>query len=154
MTLTLSVLIGFLAGLRSLTPPAAASWAAHLGWLKLQGGLAVMASLTAAVNFTILAAIELVVDKLPKTPNRTAAFALVFRMLTGGLAGACVAMGGGEGALPGAALGAIGGVAGGFGGFLTRRALVRALALPDFYVAIAEDLICIVACLLIVSRFA
>jgi uncharacterized membrane protein len=38
MTLTLIVLmlaIGVIAGLRSMTAPAAVSWATHLGWLTL-----------------------------------------------------------------------------------------------------------------------
>jgi uncharacterized membrane protein len=154
MALTLAFLIGFFAGLRSLTPPAAAAWGAHLGWLKLQGGLAFMATQASVVSFTILAVLELAADKWARIPNRTSAFPLVARMLTGALAGACVAMGGGESALFGAALGAIGGVAGGFGGYLARRALVRALNVPDFYIAVIEDLIAIGGCLWIVSRFA
>ena len=152
MTLTFAFLIGFMAGLRSLTPPAAVAWAANLGWIKLQGGLAVMGSLAAVVNFTILAALELVADKWPRLPNRTAGFALVARMLTGALAGACVAQGGGHDALVGAALGAIGGVAGGFGGYLARRGLARALRLPDFWIALVEDLLAIAGCFWIVTR--
>lgn len=154
MTLSLAFLIGFFAGLRSLTPPAAVAWAAHLGWLKLQGGLALMGSPAAVVNFTILAVLELAADKWPRLPSRTSGFALTARMLTGGLAGACVAAGGGEGALLGAALGAIGGVAGGFGGYLARRQLVQALRVPDFYIAVVEDLIAIGGCLWVVSRVA
>jgi uncharacterized membrane protein len=154
MTLFLAFLIGFLTGLRSLTPPAAVAWAAHLGWLKLQGGLAVMGSLTAVVNFTILAALELAADKWPRLPSRTSGFALVARMLLGALAGACVAAGGGRDALLGAALGAIGGVAGGYGGYLARRGLVKALNVPDYCIAIVEDLIAIAGCLWIVTRFA
>ena len=64
--------IGFVAGLRSLTAPAAVSWAVHLGWLNLQGSpLAFMGSTAAVAIFTFLALAELVADKLPMTPNRT-----------------------------------------------------------------------------------
>lgn len=154
MALALAFLIGFFAGLRSLTPPAAVAWGGHLGWLKLQGGLAVMATTAAVINFTILAVLEMAADKWPRLPSRTAGFALVARMLTGALAGACVAQAGAESALLGAALGAIGGVAGGFGGYLVRRQLVQALQLPDFTVAIVEDAIAIGGCLFIVSRCA
>ena len=35
--LAAAFLIGVVAGLRALTAPAAVSWAAHLGWLKLEG---------------------------------------------------------------------------------------------------------------------
>ena len=153
MTLLLAFLIGFFAGLRSLTPPAAAAWAAHLGWLKLEGALAFMGSIPSVVNFTILAVAELAADKWARIPNRTSGFALTARILLGGLAGACVAAGGGEGALLGAALGAIGGVVGGFGGYQARRQLVRALHVPDVYIALLEDLMTIAGCVWIVSRF-
>ena len=70
--LILAAGIGFVAGLRSLTAPAAVSWAAHLGWLDLQGSpLAFMGSMAAVAIFSILALAELVADKLPTTPNRT-----------------------------------------------------------------------------------
>ena len=44
--------IGVVAGLRSLTAPAAVSWGAYLGWLNLQGSpLAFMASIvTVAIS--------------------------------------------------------------------------------------------------------
>ena len=71
MTLLFAFLIGLFAGLRSLTAPAATAWAVRLGWLKLEGLLALMGSLPAVVMFTLLAIVELVADKLPKTPNRT-----------------------------------------------------------------------------------
>ena len=35
MTLLFVLLIGVLAGLRSLTPPAVTAWGAHWGWFKL-----------------------------------------------------------------------------------------------------------------------
>ena len=37
MIITLSLLIGIIAGLRAMTAPAAVSWAAYLGWLPLGG---------------------------------------------------------------------------------------------------------------------
>ena len=40
----LAFLIGCFAGLRSLTPLAAVAWAAHLGWLPLEGPLAFLCS--------------------------------------------------------------------------------------------------------------
>ncbi len=69
--LLLAFLIGFLAGLRSLTPPAATSLAAHADWLKLPHLLWWVGSLPAAIIFSLLALFELVNDKLPKTPSRT-----------------------------------------------------------------------------------
>ena len=69
----LAFLIGVVSGLRSLTAPAAVAWAAHLGWIKLGGRLlAFMGSTAAVAIFTLAALGELVADKLPSTPSRTA----------------------------------------------------------------------------------
>src|SRR5215831_10546301 len=66
-----ALLLGFVSGLRTLTAPAAVSWAAHLGLLKLAGTpLAFMGSKYTAIIFTVLAVGELINDKLPKTPSR------------------------------------------------------------------------------------
>jgi uncharacterized membrane protein len=153
MTLLFAFLIGFFAGLRSLTPPAAVAWAVHLGWLKLARPLSLIGSLPAVIILTLLAIAELIVDKLPKTPNRTAPPGLIARIVTGAFTGACVSVGGGQSAFVGAALGVIGGVAGCFAGYQVRSRLVRSLRLPDLYVALLEDLVAIGGSLLIVSRF-
>jgi uncharacterized membrane protein len=79
--LLLALLIGFFAGLRSLAPPAVNAWAAHLGWLKVPSPLSWIGTTTAAVIFTIFALVELVTDKLPKTPSRTAPPGLIARIL-------------------------------------------------------------------------
>jgi len=153
MTILLTFLIGFFAGLRSLTAPAVTAWAVYLGWMKLQGGLALMGSVPAVAILTLLAVVELVADKLPKTPSRTAPPGLIARIVTGGLTGACVAAAGGQGALLGSVIGAVGGVVGCFGGYQARTRLVKALGTPDIYVALLEDLVAIAASLWVVSRF-
>jgi len=153
MTLVFAFLIGFFAGLRSLTAPAATAWAVHLGWLKLQGPLALMGSIPSVAIFSLLAVVELVADKLPKTPSRTAPPGLIARIIMGGLTGACVAVGGGKGTLSGAVLGIVGGVVGCFGGYEARTGLVKALHTPDISVALVEDLVAIAGSLWVVSRF-
>jgi len=153
MTLLLAFLIGLFAGLRSLTPPAAVAWAVHLGWLKLTRPLSLIGSLPAVIILSLLAIAELMIDKLPNTPNRTAPLGLIARIVTGGLTGACVSVGGGQRALVGAGLGVIGGIIGCFGGYQARARLVRSLRQPDFNVALVEDLIAIGGSLFIVSRF-
>ena len=153
MTLLLAFLIGVFTGLRGLTPPAVTAWAAYLGWIKLDGLLAYMASLPAVVIFTLLALGELVADKLPKTPSRTAPPGLISRVLMGALTGACVASAGGQNALVGAVVGVAGAMVGTFGGYQARTRLVKALGVPDLYVALAEDLVAIVGSLLVVSQF-
>jgi uncharacterized membrane protein len=152
MTLLFVFLIGFFAGLRSLTPAAATAWAAHLGWLKLEGPLALVGSMPSVAIFTLLALAELVADKLPKTPSRTAPPALIARLVMGALTGACVAQGGGQSALLGAIVGVVGALAGTFGGYQARTRLVKALNVPDTYIALLEDVICIAGSLLVVSR--
>ena len=153
MTLLFAFLIGVFAGLRSLTPPAAVAWAVHLGWIKLARPVALVGSLPAVIILSLLAITELILDKLPNTPNRTAPPGLIARIVTGGFAGACVAIGGGQSAFAGAGLGVIGGIVGCFGGYQARARLVRSLGTPDFYVALFEDLVAIGGSLFIVSRF-
>jgi uncharacterized membrane protein len=154
VTLVLCLVIGFTAGLRSLTAPAVVAWAAHLGWINLHNSpLAFMGSTAAVVIFTALALFELVADKLPGTPPRTAMVGLSARFITGALSGACLAVAGGAALWLGAAIGAIGGIAGAFAGYHARAGIVRALRVPDIAVAIPEDLLTIGIGLLCVSRF-
>ena len=153
MTLLFAFLIGLFAGLRSLTPPAAVGWAVHLGWLKLARPLALIGSLPAVIILSLLAIAEIMFDKLPNTPNRTAAPGLIGRIVTGGLTGACVSLGGGRSAFVGAGLGVAGGIVGCFAGYHARARLVRFLRQPDFNIALVEDLIAIGGSIFIVSRW-
>jgi uncharacterized membrane protein len=100
-----------------------------------------------------LAITEVIIDKLPNTPNRTAPLGLIGRIVTGGFTGACVSLGAGQRALVGAGLGVIGGIVGCFGGYQIRARLVKSLRQPDFNIALLEDLIAIGGSLFIVSRF-
>ncbi len=145
--------IGLIAGLRSLTAPAVVAWAAHRGWLNLQGSsLSFMGSTAAVAAFTILALVELVADQLPSTPARTKPPGLIARILLGGLSDAAVALAGGQSAAVGCGLGAVGGVVGAFAGYRVRTWLVRALKVPDFVIAVIEDLVAVAGALLIVTR--
>jgi uncharacterized membrane protein len=125
----------------------------HLGWLKLARPLSLIGSLPAVIILSLLAITELILDKLPNTPNRTAPLGLIARIVTGGFTGACVSLGGGQSALVGAGLGLIGGIVGCFVGYQVRARLVRYLRQPDFNVALLEDLVAIGGSLFIVSRF-
>jgi uncharacterized membrane protein len=154
LALLLAFGIGVVAGLRSLTAPAVVAWAAHLGWLNLHGSpLAFMGSLWAVAIFTLLAVVEFVTDQLPTTPARTTAVPLTARIVMGALTGACLGVAGGASLWLGALLGVIGGIAGAFGGYQARVGLVRVLHVPDFVVAIPEDLVAIGVGLLIASQF-
>jgi len=143
--------IGIVAGLRSLTAPAVVAWGAHLDWLNLDGSpLAFMGSTTAVAIFSVLAIGELVVDKLPTTPKRTAPVGLIARIITGGLCGACLCAAVGKSLLAGALLGGIGGIVGAFLGYGMRRRLD--LHIKDLVIAVCEDAIAIGLALFLVSR--
>ena len=145
--------IGIVSGLRSLLAPAVVAWAAHFDLLNLNGSpLAFMGSRTAVVIFTIFAIGELIADKLPKTPKRTAFAPLLARILLGGLSGACLFVAAGKSLLYGTLLGGIGGVIGAFGGYEIRRRIVSNLRVKDLFVAICEDVIAIALACFFVSR--
>jgi uncharacterized membrane protein len=152
--LLLAFLIGVIAGLRTMTAPVVVSWAANRHWLNLHNSpLALMGSAAAVAVFSVLALGELVIDKLPSTPNRTGLFGLIGRSVLGGLSGAAVAASGAQLIVLGAVLGAAGAIAGAFAGYEVRTRLVRVLKVPDFVIALFEDAVAIAGGLLIVSRF-
>ncbi len=124
-------------------------------WLARPSGnsLSFLGSTAAVAIFTILAVVELVADQLPSTPARTKPPGLIARILLGGLSGAAVALAGRQSAVVGCALGAIGGVVGAFAGYQLRTGLVRVLKVPDFVIAVLEDLVAVAGALLTVTRF-
>src|SRR5437764_9542750 len=145
--------IGVVAGLRSLTAPAAVALAAHFGWLHLKGtSLGFMGSKPAVVILSLLAIGELIADKLPRVPRRTALAPLLARIVTGGLSGACLCASANQSLGSGAVLGAVGAIGGAFGGYETRKRLVTRLNLPDFVIALVEDALAIGLATLVVSR--
>src|SRR5437660_9184021 len=90
-TYFLGFLIGVIAGLRSLTAPAAVSWAARLGWLHLENTwLAFLGAAATPYILTLLALGELVNDKLPKTPSRKAPAPFIARIVVGAICGAAL----------------------------------------------------------------
>jgi len=95
----------------------------------------------------------LINDKLPKTPNRTTPGPLGFRILSGGLSGAALAIAAAQGVPLGAVAGIVGALVGTFGGYQARHQIVTQLKVKDIGVALVEDLIAIGGGLLIVTRF-
>ena len=108
---------------------------------------------SSVIILSVLAITEIIFDKLPNTPNRTAPLGLIARIVTGGFTGACVSLGGGQSAFVGAGLGVFGGIVGCFAGYQARARLVRFLGQPDINIALVEDLVAIGGSLFIVSRF-
>ncbi len=152
--LLLAFAIGLIGGLRSLAAPAVVSWAARWNWLQVkETAMSFMALTVTAVILTVAAVGELVADKLPNTPSRTAALGIISRLTLGGLSGATLCVAGGQSLVLGAVLGAAGGLIGAFVGYNARTGLVKALKVPDLGIALLEDAVAIGGAFLIVSRF-
>jgi uncharacterized membrane protein len=111
-----------------------------------------MGSTTAVAIFSLLAIGELIVDKLPNTPKRTAPAPLFARILTGGLCGASLCAAAGQSLIAGAILGGTGAVIGAFLGSDIRKRSVNNLHIKDFVVAVCEDPLAIGLAFLLVSR--
>jgi uncharacterized membrane protein len=148
----LSLSIGIVAGLRAMTAPAAVSWAAYLGWLKLdQSMLAFMGYTWTPWVITALALAELVTDQLPSTKSRTVPVQFGTRIVSGALTGAALGIVAGS-LIVGAVLGAAGAVIGTLGGSAARAALARKFG-SDRPAALLEDVIAIATALLVVGAF-
>lgn len=146
----LAFLIGVIAGLRAMTAPAAISWAARLGWLKLEGTwLAFFGYAFTPYIFTVLAIGELITDQLPKTPSRKVPVQFGTRIVMGALCGAAIGASAGSLAA-GLVLGILGAVAGTLGGFEARTRLVKAIGGNDLPIALLEDLVAVGGAFLIV----
>ena len=145
----LAFAFGVVTGLRTMTVPAAISWAAHFRLIDLHGSwFAFLGNAWVPWLLTALAFGELVTDQLPSTPSRTVPIQFGARVVTGALAGAIVTIGSGNWNA-GAAAGVIGAVVGTLGGRAARAALAQRLG-RDRPAAFIEDAIAIVSALLFV----
>jgi len=106
-----------------------------------------IAAVALSQNFTwarpvvLVAAGELVVDKLPFAPPRTSPPALVVRVLSGAFCARALARDGRTSKLVAMGVGALGALAGTYGGFAARRYLTGTRGWPDFPIAVVEDVL-------------
>jgi uncharacterized membrane protein len=143
LVLLLALLIGVVAGLRALTPPAVVAWGATLGWLPVEGTWAQWVGHPITVTvLTILLVVELVTDQLPSTPSRKTTPQFSARLLTAAFAGAVVGAGWHH-TFSSLGAGIIGAVLGTLGGYAARRRLVEANGGHDLPVALSEDAIAV-----------
>lgn len=147
MMYALALLIGVAAGLRAVTPIAAISWAAWLGWIDLSATpLAFLGNIIAVIIITLLAIAELVSDQLPNTPSRKVPVQFGTRIVLGALAGALLMP---ASWIIGAILGAVGAVLGTLGGAELRARLARAFG-RDLPAALVEDAAAIILAFVVV----
>ncbi len=143
LLLLLALLIGVVAGLRALTPPAVVAWGAALGWLPVEGTWAQWVGHPITVTvLTILLVVELVTDQLPSTPSRKTPPQFIARLVTAAFAGAVVGAGFHH-TFSSLGAGIIGAVLGTLGGYEARKRLVAATGGRDLPVALGEDLIAV-----------
>ena len=133
-------LLGLTTGLRTMTPMAVMCWFAYRGYLPVQGTWASWtAHLATAIVFTVFAVAELIGDKLPHMPNRTAPAGLISRIVFGGLVGSIAATAMQGPGVEGVLLGTVGAALGAFAGQMIRRDIVERVGCPDWVVAVLED---------------
>lgn len=130
-----------------MTPLAAISWAAYLGWLDFSATpFAFIGHIITVLILSLLAIAELVSDQLPATPSRKVPVQFGTRILVGAIAGALLLQGNW---ILGLVLGAIGAVIGTLGGADLRGRLAKSFG-RDLPAALVEDVIAVLGALLIV----
>jgi uncharacterized membrane protein len=148
-----ALLIGVIAGLRTMTALAAVSWAARLGALGVGGTwLAFLGYTYTPWIFTAAALAELVTDQLPATPSRKSPVQFGARIVSGAFSGAAVGTGAGSWPI-GMAVGAVGAIIGTLAGAAIRSRSAAAFH-KDRPAAFLEDAVAIGGASLIVSLMA
>lgn len=150
----IAFLLGIAVGLRALVALAAVSWAAYFGHLPVAGThFAFMGSLVTPIVLTLLAVGELIYEKTPRSAgNQMFVPKLILRIAIGGLAGAVIGSSNQTNALfVCAAFGVFGALAGTFGSTVLFEALRKRMK-GEAGAAMAEDVIAMLACLLVLLR--
>ncbi len=144
--------LGAISGLRSMSGPALLSRAAARDRLSLEGTrLSFLGSPRVSKTLLVMALGELVVDKLPATPSRTALPPLLGRAAMGALVGAAVFASDGRREAAGATLGSSAAVVAAFAGERLRVLAGGITGLPDPVVALAGDAIVLLGGLRLLS---
>jgi uncharacterized membrane protein len=136
------LLIGIVGGLRTMTAPAAVSWASRIGWLDVAPTpFAFFGYTFTPWVFTALALGELVIDQLPTTPSRTVPIQFGARIIVGALCGGAIGASGGA-LVSGLIAGIAGSIIGTLGGRAFRARLATVLG-SDRPAALIEDAVAI-----------
>lgn len=150
MIFLFSLVLGIVAGLRTMMPAAALSLAAFLGWIDLSATpFAFVGHPIALAVFALAALGEFVTDQLPQTPSRTQPVQFGARIVMGALAGGVLGLPSGMW-IGGAIAGVIGAIIGTLGGYEARKRLVASNGGNDRPIALIEDAIAVIVALLVV----
>ncbi|AYL95601.1 DUF4126 family protein [Mucilaginibacter celer] len=140
-----AIVLGILAGMRTSAAPVAVT---HILSRKKSrhisnSPLNFMQSPTLATVLKITAVSELVVDKLPSTPNRIEPAGVAGRGLSGALAGAAIFKAAGGNVWQGAFAGGITAVASTYASYWLRKNFVKSSGIADPVIGGIEDVITI-----------
>jgi uncharacterized membrane protein len=148
-----ALLLGLVSGLRTQVPVAVLAVEAQQGRFDPGAGRLArrFASPQGALGAVVAAAGELVADKLPVTPDRTAPGPLFGRLVAGATVGAAVHYDAGHPRPLGAALGLAGAGIGALGGARLRDLLADRTGLPQPLLGAVEDLFAVALALAVVT---
>ena len=137
--------LGTLAGMRSASAPAIVSHILSRHKIKAfsSSKLGFMQSSKVAGVLKVMAIGELVGDKLPNTPNRIEPVGVVFRCLSGSLAGATIYRATGNSPYLGALLGAVAAFGSTYGSFYLRKGTATKTKFIDPVIGAIEDVLII-----------
>ncbi len=133
--------LGTLAGMRTASAPVIASHilSHHQSKNLTQSPLRFMQSVSVANTLKVMSFSELVVDKLPSTPNRIKPFGVLARSLSGALAGASIYKASGNNAFVGAVIGGSAALVSTFGSYYLRKGVVKGSHIIDPVIGAIED---------------
>jgi len=97
-----------------------------------------------ALGLKLAAGAELIGDKLPNTPDRTIVPQLSFRVLSGAVVGATLALANKQSTITGALIGGAAAAASSYLFCYLRKELVKTSGLPDASIAVLEDTLAVV----------
>ena len=138
---TKAVLVGIIAGMRSMSAPALISdhFSKEPSREFEASPLRVLTSPTSAAVLKTLAVGEMLADKTPFVPDRIATPSLAFRAVSGSVCGAAVCTAERERAGVGAVIGAAAAAASTFAFYYLRREIGARSGLPDPILGLTED---------------
>ncbi|RZU41845.1 DUF4126 family protein [Edaphobacter modestus] len=147
-------LLGFITGMRTLTPITVLCWFAWLKLLPVDHWAWWSAKLAVVILFTALATLEYVADKYSRMPRPTRPVVLIIRVFFGGLVGAIVASSLDAPGIEGVILGVLGSLAGAFAAYQLRHQLTHRIGCKTWHVTVSEDIFaiaCTILCMGIVT---